>query len=169
MDPWYSVKEEYQDYPGSSSSGAGGSPRMLPPQPMEGLHEAGPPPFLTKTFDMVDDSATDHTLSWSRGGHSFVVWDPHAFSTGLLPRYFKHNNFSSFVRQLNTYVSTCSLCIFTFCNCLARFSILSHFLWFVSSLDGRENNSLCIWKVPKQYWFCLWWRFIQAGGPGSIY
>ncbi|XP_047963145.1 heat stress transcription factor A-7a-like [Salvia hispanica] len=74
-----------------------------PPQPMEGLHEAGPPPFLTKTFDMVDDSSTANIVSWSRGGHSFVVWDPNAFASLLLPAYFKHNNFSSFVRQLNTY------------------------------------------------------------------
>ncbi|KAJ6773824.1 HEAT STRESS TRANSCRIPTION FACTOR A-6B [Salix purpurea] len=67
------------------------------------LHDTGPPPFLTKTFDMVDDPTTNHIVSWNRGGSSFVVWDPHLFSTNLLPRYFKHNNFSSFVRQLNTY------------------------------------------------------------------
>ncbi|KAF3640561.1 Heat stress transcription factor A-2b [Capsicum annuum] len=101
--PLYSVKEEY---PGSSSGGDGGEPpppTMMTPQPMEGLHDIGPPPFLTKTYEMVDDSTIDHIVSWNRGGQSFVVWDPHAFSTMLLPRFFKHNNFSSFVRQLNTY------------------------------------------------------------------
>nr|GMD71077.1 heat stress transcription factor A-7A-like isoform X1 [Ipomoea batatas] len=70
---------------------------------MEGLHEIGLPPFLIKTYEMVDDPGTNRVVSWSRSGHSFVVWDPHAFSTILLPRFFKHNNFSSFVRQLNTY------------------------------------------------------------------
>ncbi|KAL1199810.1 Heat stress transcription factor A-7a [Cardamine amara subsp. amara] len=73
------------------------------PQPMEGLHEVGPPPFLTKTFEMVDDPNTDHIVSWNRGGTSFVVWDLNSFSTILLPRHFKHSNFSSFIRQLNTY------------------------------------------------------------------
>lgn len=101
--PLYSVKEEF---PGTSSGGGGGEPPprlMMTPQPMEGLHDIGPPPFLTKTYEMVDDSNTDHVVSWNRGGQSFVIWDPHAFSTTLLPRFFKHNNFSSFVRQLNTY------------------------------------------------------------------
>lgn len=77
---------------------------LVAPQPLEGLHESGPPPFLTKTYDIVDDVSTDEIVSWSRGNNSFVVWDPQAFSISLLPKYFKHNNFSSFVRQLNTYV-----------------------------------------------------------------
>ncbi|CAK7327612.1 unnamed protein product [Dovyalis caffra] len=73
------------------------------PQPMKGLHDPVPPPFLSKTYDIIEDSPTNHIISWSRGNNSFVVWDPHAFTTSLLPRYFKHSNFSSFVRQLNTY------------------------------------------------------------------
>ncbi|KAG1334029.1 putative Heat stress transcription factor A-2c [Cocos nucifera] len=70
---------------------------------MEGLHEVGPPPFLNKTYDMVDDLNTDRVISWSSTNNSFVVWDPATFAMTLLPRYFKHSNFSSFVRQLNTY------------------------------------------------------------------
>nr|BAL42283.1 heat shock transcription factor A2 [Potamogeton malaianus] len=81
----------------------GGGVEEVIPRPMEGLHETTPTPFLTKTYDMVEDPATNDVVSWSDGRNSFVVWDLHKFASSLLPRYFKHDNFSSFIRQLNTY------------------------------------------------------------------
>ncbi|OIV96382.1 hypothetical protein TanjilG_09809 [Lupinus angustifolius] len=66
-------------------------------------HKSVPAPFLTKTYNLVDDPNTDHVVSWGENDTTFVVWRPSDFSRDLLPNYFKHNNFSSFVRQLNTY------------------------------------------------------------------
>lgn len=56
-----------------------------------------------KTYQLVDDPAIDDVISWNEDGSTFVVWRPAEFAGELLPKYFKHNNFSSFVRQLNTY------------------------------------------------------------------
>ncbi|KFK41216.1 hypothetical protein AALP_AA2G100500 [Arabis alpina] len=61
-------------------------------------------PFLKKCYEMVDDSSSDSIISWSQNGdNSFVISDSTIFSVQLLPKYFKHSNFSSFVRQLNIY------------------------------------------------------------------
>ncbi|KAL6758894.1 hypothetical protein V8C86DRAFT_2584206, partial [Haematococcus lacustris] len=67
-----------------------------------GTHGKVPAPFLRKTYELVDDASTDSMISWSTPGTSFIVWQPNEFARDLLPRFFKHNNFSSFVRQLNT-------------------------------------------------------------------
>lgn len=42
-------------------------------------------------------------MDWSSDGTSIVVLDPTAFSKNVLPRFFKHNNWLSFVRQLHIY------------------------------------------------------------------
>ncbi|KAK4734489.1 hypothetical protein R3W88_008750 [Solanum pinnatisectum] len=62
-----------------------------------------PTPFLTKTYQLVEDQSIDDVISWNEDGSTFIVWNPTEFAKDLLPKYFKHNNFSSFVRQLNTY------------------------------------------------------------------
>ncbi|KAL1206869.1 Heat stress transcription factor B-3 [Cardamine amara subsp. amara] len=62
-----------------------------------------PPPFLVKTYKVVEDPKTDEVISWNGDGTGFVVWQPEEFARDLLPTLFKHCNFASFVRQLNTY------------------------------------------------------------------
>ena len=85
-----------------------------------------PTPFLTKTYQLVEDRTVDDVISWNEDGSAFVVWNTAVFARDLLPKYFKHNNFSSFVRQLNTYVSPFLLTYFHGFHSLwiPRFSIV---------------------------------------------
>jgi len=60
------------------------------------------PIFLRKTYHMID--SCDETIgSWATDGETFVIKDPDRFAKEVIPQFFKHNNFSSFVRQLNFY------------------------------------------------------------------
>ncbi|KAJ1735403.1 hypothetical protein LPJ61_000567 [Coemansia biformis] len=59
--------------------------------------------FVSKLHEMVNDNQYQHLISWNFSGSSFIVCNIMEFSRELLPKHFKHNNFSSFVRQLNMY------------------------------------------------------------------
>ena len=62
------------------------------------------PSFLVKLYEIVDNKAQDHIVSWTEpDGDGFTIKNTNAFSEQILPQYFKHNNFSSFIRQLNMY------------------------------------------------------------------
>ncbi|KAI9142144.1 hypothetical protein BKA69DRAFT_1137474, partial [Paraphysoderma sedebokerense] len=52
---------------------------------------------------MVDDPASNHLICWSDHGQSFIVTSPEVFAKEVLPRFYRHSNLSSFVRQLNMY------------------------------------------------------------------
>ncbi|MCL7046973.1 hypothetical protein MKW94_012677 [Papaver nudicaule] len=60
-------------------------------------------PFLRKTYEMVDNPSTNSVISWGPSNNSLVIWNKPEFERDVLPGKFKHNNFTSFVRQLNHY------------------------------------------------------------------
>ncbi|KAI8333407.1 HSF-type DNA-binding-domain-containing protein [Chlamydoabsidia padenii] len=76
------------------------------------IHETGPPTalsilrtqpaFIGKLYKMLEDSTQD-MICWSSNGEYFSVYNSALFSKEVLPQYFKHNNWQSFVRQLNMY------------------------------------------------------------------
>ncbi|CAG11654.1 unnamed protein product, partial [Tetraodon nigroviridis] len=65
------------------------------------------PAFLTKLWTLVEDPDTDPLICWSKTGNSFHVFDQGRFSKEILPKFFKHNNMASFIRQLNMYKRVC--------------------------------------------------------------
>lgn len=63
---------------------------------------AKPAIFLKKVYDMIQQS-DNNISSWSDSGETFYIKDVKRFGDEIIPQYFKHNNISSFVRQLNVY------------------------------------------------------------------
>ncbi|BGO96409.1 Proteophosphoglycan ppg4 [Rhodotorula toruloides ATCC 204091] len=59
--------------------------------------------FVHRLYDMLTDERNEPWIAFSESGDTFTVFDPDAFAQNVLPRYFRHRNFQSFVRQLNLY------------------------------------------------------------------
>ncbi|KAG0441159.1 Transcription factor SKN7 [Dictyocoela muelleri] len=61
------------------------------------------PDFVEKLYDILEDESCKQYICWHPDSTSFIIIDPSEFAKVVLPQYFKHNNLSSFVRQLNKY------------------------------------------------------------------
>lgn len=59
--------------------------------------------FIGKLYSMVEDGRHKNLISWNPSGTSFYVCNAAQFAQEVLPEFFKHSNFSSFVRLLNMY------------------------------------------------------------------
>lgn len=75
--------------------------------------------FLLKTYNMVDDPTNHRLVSWLPMNTGFIVKDEQEFATLILPKYFKHNNFSSFLRQLCSYVCHFSIYLYVDLNTIS--------------------------------------------------
>ncbi|KAJ3375296.1 hypothetical protein GGF31_004414 [Allomyces arbusculus] len=59
--------------------------------------------FVQKMYSILENDELKEIVSWSASGDSFLVHSPGEFARSVLPRYFKHSNFSSYNRQLNMW------------------------------------------------------------------
>lgn len=66
-------------------------------------NESHVPGFILKTYELVNETPDAKIVRWNDAGDGFLVLMPHEFARDILPKKFKHSNFSSFVRQLNFY------------------------------------------------------------------
>ncbi|CAD8134335.1 unnamed protein product [Paramecium octaurelia] len=61
------------------------------------------PTFILKTYQMLEDQKSTNVISWTSQGTAFIVYNQVLLEKEVLQNFFKHSNYSSFVRQLNLY------------------------------------------------------------------
>lgn len=101
------------------------------------------PPFIQKLSSFLDESKNTDLIRWSDDGRSFVVLDEEEFAKTLIPELFKHNNYASFVRQLNMY------------GFHKKVGLSDN------SMKASENKR----KTPSEYWN----QYFRRGRPDLLY
>ncbi|PWN18055.1 winged helix DNA-binding domain-containing protein, partial [Microstroma glucosiphilum] len=85
--------------------------------------------FVAKLYSMLEDETISNMISWGPTGDVFSVSNPAEFSRLVLPTWFKHANWQSFVRQLNMY----------------GFHKVNH------TFSGLPNEEVQIWEFKHTY------------------
>ena len=59
--------------------------------------------FLSKLCDILKSPSYNNAISWDTEGKKIVISDVTKLCKDILPKFYKHRNYSSFIRQLNLY------------------------------------------------------------------
>ena len=59
--------------------------------------------FLSKLHDILSDNNYNNIIHWDNDDKRIIVCDVINLCNVVLPKFYKHRNYSSFVRQLNMY------------------------------------------------------------------
>lgn len=77
--------------------------------PAQYLRDAGGTLLVIKREDL------GNVVSWAESGSGFVIKDLETFSAQILPQYFKHKKYTSFVRQVRLVLCS-SICMVSISN-----------------------------------------------------
>ena len=61
------------------------------------------PSFLVKLYKILNENEYNPYIHWSTDGKSIIISDSNGLTKKVLPKFYNHHNFASFVRQLNMY------------------------------------------------------------------
>ena len=61
------------------------------------------PSFLSKLYQILSEKDYSQYIHWSHDGLSVIISDPTGLTKKVLPKFYNHHNYASFVRQLNMY------------------------------------------------------------------
>ena len=59
--------------------------------------------FLSKLFDILNDVNYNKIISWDKEGNKIIIFDVVKLCNEILPKFYKHRKYASFIRQLNLY------------------------------------------------------------------
>ncbi|CAD8100053.1 unnamed protein product [Paramecium sonneborni] len=72
-------------------------------QSSEQRQKGSVPSFLVRLFDIMENEDLKEIIGWNTEGNAFIVRNQQLLADKILPKYFKHKNYPSFLRQLNMY------------------------------------------------------------------
>lgn len=70
------------------------------------------PGFITKTYSIFNCAEFLDCCGWGNEGQTILIKNMEQFAKTVLPKFFKHSNITSFVRQLNMVFILILICIF---------------------------------------------------------
>ena len=59
--------------------------------------------ILMQLYQILEDKNNEKIIHWGNDGKYFIIENLYDFTEKILPKYYNHNNYASFVRQLNKY------------------------------------------------------------------